>query len=164
MPATLQLPDEVFALAEATARARHIPLVDFVSRSVQTTAWLDPLDIHMQLAELGQLKDGWLDGEGTAYRPEDLRTLTRSFDLYFPTALPAPSIFPMPEGKVEAEWRFPHANASVEIELPNLRAEYLASYKQTEDYEEQVIELSTPQGWQTLVDRLAKLQKQAKAA
>jgi|GEM_PF-1964707 len=164
MPATLQLPDDVFALAEATARARQIPLVDFVSQSVKTTAWLDPLDIHMQLAELGQLKDGWFDDQGTAYRPEDLRALTHNFDLYFPTRLPAPYIFPMPEGKVEAEWRFPHASASIEIELPSLRAEYLASYGQTEDYEEQVIELGSPQGWQALVGLLTALQKQVKAA
>jgi|GEM_PF-1247174 len=36
--ATIELPVEVYALAEQTAQTRHIPLADFVANAVQSTA------------------------------------------------------------------------------------------------------------------------------
>jgi len=157
MPATLQLPDEVFALAEATARDRHIPLVDFVSQSVKTLAWRDPLDIDTQCAKLAQLKDGWLDGEGTAYDADQLNTLAARFNRSLSPDLPLPRIYPMPDGRVQAEWMLGRWDTSIEVELPSLRAVYSTLNLDTHQDDEAELELSQDADWKGLNEKLLAL-------
>jgi len=157
MPATLQLPDEVFALAQTTARARNIPLVDFVSQSVKTLAWRDPLDIDTQFAELAQLKDGWLNGEGSAYEPDQLNILATCFNQNLSPDLPLPRIYPMPDGGIQAEWMFGRWDTSIEIELPSLCAEYSTLHLDTQQDDEASLDLSRKEGWDSLNERLLSL-------
>jgi len=157
MPATLQLPDEVFALAEATARDRRIPLVDFVAQSVKTLAWRDPLDINTQFAKLAQLKDGWLDGEGTAYDGRQLDTLATRFNWSLSPDLPLPRIYPMSDGRVQAEWMFGRWDTSIEIELPSLRAVYSTLNLDTNQEDEMELDLSQIIGWEALNGKLLAL-------
>jgi len=157
MPATLQLPDEVFALAQTTARARNLPLVDFISQSVKTLAWRDPLDIDSQFAELAQLKDGWLDGEGTAYEPKQLNALATYFNQNLSPDLPLPRIYPMPDGRVQAEWLFGRWDTSIEIELHTLRTEYSTLHLDTHQDDETELDLSQNEDWSVLNEKFLAL-------
>jgi len=84
---------------------------------IQHIQVLDPLDIPSRLDDLRNLRDGWLDGKGTAPAAEGLHWLTGEFDKRFPEDLPLPFLYPTPEGGIQAEWRLPPFEVSLEIDL-----------------------------------------------
>lgn len=63
-------------------------------------------DILARLKAMGDLEDGWLDGEGI--KPE-LRTIKNASEVLLGIVdregLPAPVVFPTPDGGIQAEWQ-----------------------------------------------------------
>jgi len=123
--------------------------------------FVSPSDVESQLAELTLLKPGWLDGEGVAYDSAHLRFLAHFFERHFSSELPLPTIFPMPDGRVEAEWQLGRWDASVEITLPSLHAEFSTLHLDSQQHNECDLDLSTPQGWVHLNRELLALSKGA---
>ena len=72
--------------------------------SIEDITSLDPLDVPSRLYEFRALKDGWLEGEGSALSREGLEWLTTQFEQCYPSDLPLPYLYPTPEGSVRAEW------------------------------------------------------------
>lgn len=75
------------------------------------------LDVAAQLADLAQLEDGWLDGDGLAPDREALAWLADRFERCWPRDLPLPYLYPTPEGGVQAEWSLPPHEISLEVDL-----------------------------------------------
>lgn len=94
--------------------------------SIERVTFVDKLDISERLADLGNLKAGWLDGKGSALNKTDLKWLDESFVRYYGDSLPLPHIYPTAEGNIQAEWSIKDWEISLEINLSQKRGEYQA--------------------------------------
>lgn len=129
--------------------------------SVEHITPLDPLDIETRLEELAQLRDGWLDGKGVAPDRAALVRLAQAFDEQYEPDLPLPYLYPTAEGGVQAEWTLGQWEASLEITLPGLSAQFQALHLatgETRDLELSLVD-DDGTGWTALNTALAALQR-----
>jgi hypothetical protein len=117
----------------------------------------DPLDIDRRVAELSLLKDGWLDGQGSALDPERLRLAGTQFRTRLDPTLPPPFLYPTLEGGLRAEWSLDAAEVSVDISLVNLAGRYSALDISSGESTEEVLDLSKDESWTTLNEALRRL-------
>jgi hypothetical protein len=75
------------------------------------------LDVKKRLAALGELQDGWFDGDGVALDDGKLSDLADLLMLVVEEGVPRPYLYPLPEGAVLAEWPFSEAEVSAEFDL-----------------------------------------------
>ena len=129
---------------------RSNKLVEFVE--VEDVTTLDPLDVSARIDELKLLRAGWLDGGGKALDPSALDKLASAFTTHYPDGLPLPYTFPTEDGNIQFEWRLEDSAPEIEIDLITLRGSWLAE-------DEATIELSTPEGWTDLAQRISALVK-----
>ena len=129
---------------------RSNKLVEFVE--VEDVTTLDPLDVSARIDELKLLRAGWLDGGGKALDPTALDQLASAFTMHYPDGLPLPYTFPTEHGNIQFEWRLGDAEPEIEIDLITLRGDWLSD-------DEATIELSTPEGWTDLAQRISALVK-----
>lgn len=129
--------------------------------SVEHITPLDPLDIETRLEELAQLQDGWLDGKGRAPDRAALAHLAQAFDKHYSPDLPLPYLYPTAEGGVQAEWTLGEWEASLEIALPMLTAQFQAFHlatSESRDFDLSLVE-DDGAGWTILNDALQALQE-----
>ena len=86
----------------------------------------DPLDVPARLAGLKGMRDGWLEGDGKAPDKDGLQWLSESFDHHYPKDAPLPHTYPTPEGGIEMEWMAETTSLSLEVDLAERKAHYLA--------------------------------------
>ena len=120
-------------------------LLSFVS--IEDIVLLDELDIPSRLDELRALKDGWLDGEGRAPRPDFLEWLSEKFDLLYPDDLPLPYIYPIISGGVQAEWSLPPNEASLAVDPVDCKAEWHVLHLDTAAEDIGKLDLADDSGW-----------------
>src|SRR5262249_54569950 len=64
-----------------------------------------PLPISVQLADIGRLEDGWLEGDGVAYAPHALARAREIFDaLLRDGGIAMPYVSPTADAEFRAEW------------------------------------------------------------
>lgn len=85
--------------------------------SVQDVRLLDPLDVDAQLDDLGTLREGWLDGDGTALDRAGLKWFSAMFAGLYPAGLPLPHLYPTPVGGLQAEWSLRGCEIDLEVDL-----------------------------------------------
>jgi hypothetical protein len=132
--------------------------------AIQSLTTLDPLDIPMRVAELSQLKEGWLDGGGLALHPDGLQWFADTFERSYDYELPLPHLYPTPEGGVQAEWMFGREDVSLNVDLERKAGIYNRLNLDTDDAEDAEIALADDTGWQTLNKLLTTLQQRQDAA
>ena len=125
--------------------------------SVEHVSTLDPLDVAARMEELAELKDGWLDGKGHVPERSALDWLARAFEVNFDPDLPLPYLYPTAEGGVQAEWSAGGWEVTLDINLSNKTAEYQALHLTTQACNECVLDLSQPDAWMQLNERLSQL-------
>ena len=125
--------------------------------SVEHVSPLDPLDVAARMEELAELQDGWLDGKGHAPERAALDWLARSFEVNFNPDLSLPYLYPTAEGGIQAEWPAGNWEVTLDINLSNKTAEYQAFNLTTQVCNECVLDLSQPDAWMQLNERLSQL-------
>lgn len=123
-------------------------------QSVEQINQLDPMDVAARIDELSLLRDGWLDGRGQTLDRRQLDRLVTLFDLNYSSELPLPHIYPTAEGGVQAEWSIGPWEATLEIRLETMMADYQAYDVEADITHEHVVDLSAEQGWATLESQL----------
>ena len=126
--------------------------------SIQQVSTLDPLDIAVRLHDLAKLEDGWLDGSGLAPSHEGLSWLTEAFASFYLADLPLPSLYPTPEGGIQAEWMFGRDDTSLTIDLQRKTGDYDRLHLDTQDFDEEQLVLDDEAGWRRLGELLTALQ------
>ena len=99
---------------------RHAQFVPKGGYSAYARTTDSPAPINDQIDRLSSMNDGWLDGDGAAPSQEGLeglRTLLKPLS-------PIPTLYPTPEGGVQAEWSIGDREISLEIDLDSLKAEW----------------------------------------
>ena len=108
---------------------------------------LDPLDVGSQLEEFRGLKDGWLDGGGSAPLASGLDWLEEHFRARYPDELPLPYLCPAEEGGVHAEWSYPPLELGMEIDLVERKAVWYRLNMASDDEETRELDLTDEQEW-----------------
>jgi hypothetical protein len=132
--------------------------------SIRQLTPLDPLDVTLRLAELGELVDGWLNGEGLAPKRDGLQWLSEEFERSYDFDLPLPHLYPTPEGGMQAEWMFGREDVSLNIDLNRKVGIYNRLNLDTDDAEDAEIALDDDTGWQKLNELLTTLQQRQDSA
>jgi len=125
--------------------------------TVEHVTLTDPLDIDRRVAELSLLKDGWLDGQGSALDPDGLRRAGTQFRTCLDPKIPPPFLYPTPEGELRAEWSLATAEVSLDINLASLVGQYSALDVATGESIEQTLDLTQDESWATLNQDLGRL-------
>lgn len=119
-----------------------------------------PLDVAARIEELGTLRDGWLDGAGIAPSRDGLAWLEAWLTSPAAENLPAPHLYPTPEGGVQAEWTIGALEVSAEIDLENKSAAIHRLDVNTGADAEDVLDLVDP----AALERLAAILASAETA
>lgn len=92
--------------------------------SILESKTLEDLRLDTQLDELAALPDGWLDGDGAALDRVGLEWFGAKFADRYPSDLPAPYLYPTPEGGLQAEWRLGGSIIDLMVDLKIHRGEW----------------------------------------
>ena len=118
------------------------------------------LSISNQLERLKALRDGWLDGHGTAPSIDGLDWLAGELERRFRPGISVPYLYPMEAGGVQAEWTKGRHDISMEINLTERTGE-LYSLHLDDDWEVVgKLDLSCESSWEivtVLIEGLDRL-------
>ena len=118
---------------------------------------VDPLDVAAQIDELRRLKDGWLDGQGTAPASVGLDWLNDAFNRHYPDDLPLPHLYPTDPGGVQAEWTMGPREITLEVDLDRHCGYLHVLHAEDDADEERDIELGGEAGWRELAGLISSL-------
>ena len=110
------------------------------------------LDVDKQLEALAQLPDGWFNGEGAALDRPGLAWLAQVLKHAEAEGLRRPYLYPMPDGRLQAEWSHPDAEVSAEIDVVAHTAEVSAVMVRNYATRDEVIDLADESGIEQLVN------------
>lgn len=122
--------------------------------SVDQVIMIDPLDVRARVEELKLLRDGWLDGRGTAPASAALDWLTVAFEERYPSDLRLPYLFPIPNGQVLAEWSLAPWSLSLEINLATKRGYWHSLNLDTDAEVEKELDLSAGDEWDWVAEQI----------
>ena len=132
------------------------------AESIERIELVAPLDVSAQLDDLRRLKDGWLDGHGTAPASGGLDWLDRAFNRHYPEDLPLPHLYPTALGGVQAEWTLGPNEITLEVDLDR-RSGYFHVLQVEDDADEgRNIELGDESGWRELAGLISSMSKGGK--
>lgn len=115
------------------------------------------LEIRTRLDELRALKDGWIEGSGTALSESGLDWCADAFAANYPEHVPPPRLFPTPHGGIQAEWSFDRFELSLEIDLASHHAHWHCLDSKTHTEETRELHLDRDADWHWLVARVTQL-------
>ena len=124
-----------------------------------TTVEAPGLKASHQIANLRDLRDGWRNGEGVAFGADYLAWLSDAFSRMYPAHAPVPTICPTTYGIISIEWSLPGAEVSLEIDPETRYGDLLWASTGAPKSGETVIDMSEPEGWTSLADRLDREQQ-----
>lgn len=130
--------------------------------SIEHMGLIDPLDVSAQLDDLRRLKDGWLDGHGTAPASGGLDWLDRAFNRHYPEDLPLPYIYPTAPGGVQAEWTLGPNEITLEVDLDRRSGYFHVLHVEDDADEERNIELGDESGWKELAGLISSMSEGGK--
>ena len=131
-------------------------LVDLVT--VEDITVLDALDVSSRLDDLRDLEDGWLGEESKAPRAESLDWLSEVFDRQYPDYLPLPYIYPIIDGRIQAEWSLGPNEVSLEIDLTDHSAEWHCLTLDTGMTDERQLSLDVGDSWKWIAEEIRRLE------
>lgn len=112
------------------------------------------LRIRKRLEEIASLDHGWLDGHGRAPFLEEVGWLAEAFDLFFPSTILRPYLYPTESGDVQAEWSLKNREITLEVNLENHSGYWHELNLKTDIVIERTINLDDSAGWKWIVSRL----------
>lgn len=149
-----------FLIAGTTVRDDADRLIKI--ESVSRVEPLDALDVVWRISELAELKDGWLDGEGTTLSRKGLKWLSSTWDVMW-TELPLPYLYPTVSGGLEAEWVCDSEQASLSLDIDAKVGTWISSLDEF-DTPDVIFDLSVEDGWRQLEQAVSKFYENGNAA
>ena len=122
--------------------------------SIEHITMLDPLDVPARLDEFRDMRNGWLNGEGTAPTQAGLDWLVESFESYFPPYAPLPYTYPTPWGGVQMEWSLGTDEVSLDINIDEYFAEWHCLNITSRESDTRILHLWSADDWSWLSEQL----------
>ena len=119
------------------------------------------LNVSARIAELGELRDGWLDGRGLAPTPQSLSWLADLFEEYYPPELPAPYLYPTPEGGIRAEWTLGTHEISLDIDFHSILGHWHELDTVADTESSRSFDLADADQWRWLTEEVGRIEKGA---
>jgi hypothetical protein len=107
-----------------------------------------------RLAELRLLRDGWLEGGGTAPASAGLDWLSGAFTGVYPEDLPLPFAYPTPEGGIRLEWALGSHDVTLDVDLAEHRGSLHALDLTSDEEREFGLNLNEPAEWARLIEQI----------
>ena len=139
---------------DSSDRLMRFVRIDDVSYA-EDEALRTQLDIDKQLATLAELPEGWLDGDGALLDGVGLRWLTDVLKRAEASGLSRPYIYPMPDGRVQAEWSYPETEVSAEFDLNAHKVEACGVHVRSQASRSEALALDDESGVAALVEFVA---------
>lgn len=130
--------------------------------TIEKITLLEPIDFGYQLAEIGELQPGWLDGQGGRFDKNQLRELSILFRENY-SLEKDPWVYPAQDGLLLAEWEKGDWRLSMEIELASLKGDFLALNIADNKELPMIFDLKAPDDWKKLCDALEHPEKGVQA-
>lgn len=111
----------------------------------------EALDVKKRLAALGELQEGWFDGDGVVLDDGKLSILADLLTLIVDEGVPRPYLYPLPEGAVLAEWPFPDAEVSAEFDLSDDRVFLVGTHIRSRALREEHLSWRAPEAAAAIV-------------
>ena len=124
---------------------------------VTSASIVDPLDVLSRIEELGQLKDGWFDGQGKAPPPNGLSWFAGVFDDTYSERLALPHVYPTVAGGLRGEWSVGSREISLEVDLKGRTGEWHELDVNTDEENGRSLSLDLPAHWKWMMERLGEL-------
>jgi len=113
-------------------------------------------DVPARLDELRLLRDGWLEGGGSAPTSAGLDWLSNQATRSYPEDLPLPFVYPTPEGGIRLEWSHGSHDVTLDIDLAtHLAGLHALNLDSSEDLEEN-LSLDEPADWARLIEQILR--------
>lgn len=103
-----------------------------------------------RLSQFKEMRNGWLDGIGTAPDHSDLDWLSGQFALHYSDDAPLPYTYPTESGGVQMEWSIKNHEMVLEIDLKSHTGEWLWLEQDSDDHRERQLNLDTNADWKWL--------------
>ena len=114
---------------------------------------LERIDFECQLAEIGALQPGWVDGEGETFDKNQLMQLAVLFRKNY-SLEKDPWVYPEQDGLLLAEWENGDWRFSMEIDLASMKGDFLALNVSNDKEYSMVFDLNDSRQWKILCDVL----------
>jgi len=117
----------IYLQGEGRYEGDHLECIENVAsiRLIDTSSAGPKAGFRERLEELSELSPGWLDGDGKSIPADCIAWVGSALSkMVTDWGVPAPYLFPTPEGSIEAEWnggawqlsaRFDASDASIEL-------------------------------------------------
>lgn len=128
-------------------------------QSITDVRLLDQLDVPTQLDEMRGMKDGWLDGYGTAPSGDGLDWLSAVFSRHYPSDAALPHAYPTPEGGINMEWSVGQREIGLEIDLKKRRGEWSWDDIGTGASEEKDLYLDERHSWEWIAEQIQTMSR-----
>lgn len=114
-------------------------------------------DLAKRFAEISVLNDGWFDGKGTKFLEEFLAEVQVFLgQVLSKSELPAPFIYPSPDGPIEAEWSFGSWEISASISSDNAKLLFHATDISGEEIREDQFDWNSEEAADKAISFLSK--------
>lgn len=133
-----------------------------VRDQLQTLSEIETLEIILHyplvdaLDKLLQLKDGWLDGAGTAPGTADVESLSEQLIKQFPSDLDYPEIGASDDGNVILEWIRPKLRAELEVNFEERQLEFYSTDLESDDFVEERLSFDESDAWPSIFSLIKK--------
>lgn len=124
--------------------------------SIDRIELLDPLDLGARLNEIGNLKAGWLNGEGVGYDTAELKWFEDCFRNYYPGDITPPKVFPTSDGSLRMEWSASEVYIISELNLKLKIANIQIIHPEFEEVTENSFGLSNEGDWIKFTDYIIR--------
>lgn len=131
-------------------------------QSITKVHLLDRLDVPAQLDEMRGIKDGWLDGHGTAPSLKGLAWLSETFSRYYPHNATLPYVCPTPEGGINMEWSVGQREIGLEIDIEKHHGEWSWDDMGTGASDERCLDLDKHDSWEWVAGQIQSMAEMSK--
>ena len=128
-------------------------------QSIIEARLLDQLDVPAQLDEMRGMKDGWMDGCGTAPSRDGLDWLSAVFSRHYPRDAAQPHACPTPEGGINMEWSVGRREIGLEIDLKEHRGEWSWDDMGTGASSEKDLHLDERDSWEWIANQIQAISR-----
>ena len=131
-------------------------------QSISEVRQLERFDVPAQLDEMRGIRDGWLDGHGTAPAPKCLDWLSETFNRYYPHSVAHPYVCPTAEGEINMEWSVGQREIGLVTNIEKHHGEWSWDDVVAGDSDERFLGPDKHDSWEWMISQIQSMAQMSK--